>query len=162
MANTIPRAFFAYPAPASPPTLREPIQEAVRKLNAASQVNIKTWEGCKIGGKFVINTICDAIDEAELFFADLTGLNANVMFELGYAIARKNRIWLIFDTTYTEGKNMFNQLKVLTTVGYVSCYSSEDIVPGFYEETPFADIEKTIFRTAKYGHALSYRRDVAL
>ena len=146
MVITIPKAFFAYPA--SLPTLREPIQEAVRKLNAKGEVNIKTWEGCKIGGKFVINTICKAIDEAELFFADLTGLNANVMFELGYAIARKKRIWLIFDTTYTEGKNMFNQLRVLTTVGYVSCCNSEDIVSRFYEETPFADIENTIYHTA--------------
>ena len=41
MANTIPEAFFAYPA--SPPTLREAIQEAVHKLNAKGEVNIKTW-----------------------------------------------------------------------------------------------------------------------
>ena len=146
MANTIPKAFFAYPS--SGRTLRESIQEAVYKLNAASGVNIKTWEECSIGGKFVINAICDAIDEAELFFADLTGLNANVMFELGYVIARDKRIWLIFDTTYTEDKKMFNQLKVLTTVGYVSCCNSQDIVSGFYKDNPVADIENTIYRTA--------------
>ena len=146
MADTIPKAFFAYPS--SPPTLKEAIHGAVHKLNVARQVNIKTWEECNTGGKFVINTICDAINEAELFFADLTGLNANVMFELGYAIARDKRIWLIFDTTYTEGKKMFNQLKVLTTVGYVPCCNSQDIVSGFYENNPVEDIENTIFRTA--------------
>lgn len=145
MANTIPKAFFAYPS--SGRTLKEPIQEAVHEINLGGQVNIQTWEECNIGGKFVINTICDAIDEAELFFADLTGLNANVMFELGYAIARKKRIWLILDMSYTEGKNMFNQLKVLTTVGYVDCCNSEDIVIGFYKDKPFSDIENTIFRT---------------
>ena len=146
MVNTSPQAFFAYPF--SQPTLRESIQEAVPQLNSGKQVNIKTWEECNIGGKFVINTICDAIDEAELFFADLTGLNPNVMFELGYAIARNKRIWLILDNTYTEQNKMFEQLKILTTVAYVPCCNSQDIVSGFYENNPVEDMENTIFRTA--------------
>ena len=146
MTNTILKAFFAYPS--NPPTLKEAIHGAVPELNAARQVNIRTWEECNTGGKFVINTICDAINEADLFFADLTGLNPNVMFELGYAIACNKRIWLIFDTTYTEEKKMFDQLKVLTTVGYVPCCNSDDIVSGFYKDQPFADIENTIFQTA--------------
>ena len=55
MANTIPKAFFAYPS--SGRTLKESIQEAVYKLNAASGVNM-TWEECNIGGKFVILIAC--------------------------------------------------------------------------------------------------------
>ena len=43
---------------------------------------------------------------------------------------------------------MFDQLRVLTTVGYASCCNSEDIISKFYEETPFADIENTIYHTA--------------
>ena len=144
MTNTTPKVFFAYPSRS--PTLKEAIDGAVPELNQKGQVKIKTWEKCNIGGKFVIDTICDAIDEAELFFADLTGLNANVMFELGYAIACGKRIWLILDDTYTKEKDMFEQLKILTTVGYVSCCNSQDIVSGFYKDKPFADIEKTIFR----------------
>ena len=146
MANTIPKAFFAYPS--NRPILMEAIRDAVDELNAGKQVSIKTWEKCNIGGKLVIYTICDAIDESELFFADLTGLNPNVMFELGYAIARNKRIWLIFDTSYKKEKNMFNELKVLSTVGYVSYSNSHHIVSGFYSNNPVTDIEKTIFRTA--------------
>ena len=117
MANTIPKAFFAYPS--NRPILMEAIQDAVRELNASKQVNIKTWEECNIGGKPIIDTIYNEIDKAKLFFADLTGLNPNVMFELGYAIARKKRIWLIFDTTYPKEKKMFDHLRILTTVGYI-------------------------------------------
>ena len=146
MTNTIPQAFFAYSS--TQPTLGEPIQTAVHELNAAKHVNIKTWEECNIGGKFVIDTICAAIDEASLFLADLTGLNANVMFELGYAIARKKRIWLIFDESYEDENKMFDQLKVLTTIGYVPCCNSEDIVSGFYANNPVTDINNTIFHTA--------------
>lgn len=145
MIHTIPKAFFAYPS--SRPTLRESIQKAANILNASGQVNIKTWEDCQTGGTFIIDTICREIDEADLFCADLTGINPNVMFELGYAIARDKRIWLIFDETYTEGKNMFNQLKVLTTIAYISCENSQDIVSAFYKDNPIEDLENTIFRT---------------
>ena len=146
MATTIPNAFFAYASSGN--TLREPIRDAVNQINVGRHVNIKTWEECSPSGTFLINTICKAIDESDLFFADLTGLNANVMFELGYAIARNKRIWLIFDDTYQKGKNLFNQLKVLTTVGYVPCCNSEDIVSGFYRDKPYLDTTNTIFHTA--------------
>ncbi len=146
MTNTIPKAFFAYPS--STPTLREPIQDAVRELNARKQIDIKTWEKCGTSGNFVIKDICDAIDEADLFFADLTGLNANVMFELGYAIACDKRVWLILDETYSEEKKMFDQLRVLTTVKYLPCCNSQDIVSGFYNENPFLDPGNTIYQTA--------------
>lgn len=145
MTNGIPKAFFAYPS--SPPTLKEPIQDAIHELNTARHVNIQTWEKCSIGGKLIIDTICEAIDDSELFFADLTGCNANVMFELGYAIARDKRIWPIFDESYTEEKKMFDQLKVLSTVGYVPCCNSDDIVSGFCNNNPLKDMEKTIYRT---------------
>ena len=144
MANTIPKAFFAYPS--SGDTLKEAIQDAIPKLNKSGLVNIKSWEECSPGGNFIINTICQAIDEAELFFADLTGLNHNVMFELGYAIAHNKRIWLIFDDTYIGARKMFDELRVLSTVAYVRCCNSEDIISGFYKEKPFESLEDTIFR----------------
>ena len=143
MANTTPKAFFAYPS--SGDTLKEAIRDAVPKLNKSRLVNIKSWEECNSSGNFIIKTIRQEIDEAELFFADLTGLNHNVMFELGYAIAHDKRIWLIFDDTYTEAKKLFNQLGVLSTVAYTRCCNSDDIVKGFHKERPYASIENTLF-----------------
>lgn len=145
MTNSIPKAFFAYPS--SPPILKESIQDAINELNTARHVNIQSWEKCNIGGKLIIDTICEEIDKAELFFADLTGCNANVMFELGYAIARDKRIWPILDPSYTKEKMMFDQLKVLSTVGYVPYCNSDDIVAGFYSNNPVKDMENTIYRT---------------
>ena len=100
MVNTIPKAFFAYPS--SVQNSKESIHDAVPKLNKKGLVSIKPWEACSPGGNFIINTICHAIDEAELFFADLTGLNPNVMFELGYAIAHNKRIWLIMKISASD------------------------------------------------------------
>ena len=57
MANTIPKAFFAYPS--RPPTLQEAIHVAVPELNKKGQVKIKNLfeksklisESCHFMGK---------------------------------------------------------------------------------------------------------------
>lgn len=96
--------------------------------------------------KTIINEICLAIDSAQIFCADLTTLNPNVMFELGYAIGRNKRIWLIFDTSFTQQRADFDQLRLLTTTGYARYRSSDDIISAFHREEPYLDIEKTLFR----------------
>src|SRR5580700_1844758 len=83
--------FFAYPSNVA---VAEVIRNGTSKINDTGLVQLKTWESCKVGGKIVIGEICKEIDRANLFCADMTGLNHNVMFELGFAIARNKRIWL--------------------------------------------------------------------
>ncbi len=92
MAQGTPSAFFAYPS--SPLSIAEIVKTANKEINKTGHVSIKGWEECKVGGKVIIEEICKEIDLADIFCADLTGMNANVMFELGYAIARNRRIWL--------------------------------------------------------------------
>jgi hypothetical protein len=77
--------FFAYPSKAD---IAEVIRNAASKINGTGIIQMKTWESCKVGGKIVINEICDSIERAQIFCADLTGLNHNVMFELAFTIAR--------------------------------------------------------------------------
>ena len=37
------------------------------------------WEECDVGGKIVIQEICREIAAADIFSADLTGMNANAL-----------------------------------------------------------------------------------
>lgn len=140
------KGFLAYPS--SAPSLGESLKEAANELNASLPVNLRAWEECSVGGKFVMGEICREIDEASLFCADLTGLNANVMFELGYAIAGDKRIWLVLDPTIQGFDQEFKQLKLLTTIGYAKCLNSQDITRCFYKDSPYSDLEATIFRQA--------------
>ena len=144
MSNETPIGFFAYPS--NPPSIGETITAAIRKLNDGQTVTIKSWEDCRTGGKIIIQEICREIDKCNLFCADLTGLNPNVMFELGYAIAKNKRIWLIFDTTISESKKKFDQLRILTTVGYKKYCNSEEIVSAFYSDMPSSDLDRTIYK----------------
>jgi hypothetical protein len=134
MTNNAVTGFFAYPS--KPVSCGDAIRQAVGILNGYGIVSIQTWEQCQVGGKLVIDEICRAIDAAQLFCADITEMNANVMFELGYAIARKKRIWLILDPTIVESKSQFEQLRILTTVGYARYSNSSEIVNRFTQDHP--------------------------
>lgn len=145
--NGIPiPAFFAYPS--DPPSLGETIRNAIHEINKGGRVLIKSWEECKVGGKVVIEEICREIAEARIFCADLTGMNANVMFELGYAIAKGRRIWLALDTSFVDSKAHFEQLRVLTTIGHAKYCNSKELMQGFYKDEPYSDVDNTVFEKA--------------
>ena len=135
--------FFAYPS--KPASIPETIKRAVNEINKAQDCHIKTWQECAITGKFIIDVICREIDNADLFIADLTWANPNVLFELGYAIGKRKRVWLLLDSSFTESKNLFDQLRILTTVGYAPYSNSNDIIRQFYSEHPWLDLQETIF-----------------
>ena len=82
----IPTGFFAYAS--APHAIPETIKAALATINKTQAAKIDTWEDLAIGGKYIIHEICNAIDDSDFFCADITSLNANVMFELGFAIAR--------------------------------------------------------------------------
>lgn len=125
------KAFFAYP---SQPATSEIVSRAVAELNSGGVVHMKTWEDLKVTGKLIIQEICREIDAAAIFCADITSLNQNVMFELGYAIAQNKRIWLTYDPTFPESAANFNRLQILTTVGYAKCVNSREIVHNFLRD----------------------------
>lgn len=139
----VPKGFFAYPS--KPPSISEIIKTALVNIGGSGLVNFKTWEECRVGGHIIIDEICTYIDEADLFCADLTHLNANVMFELGYAIASNKRIWLILDNSLVDSNTHFEQLRILTTVGYANYCNSRDIETKFYSDSPYETLHKTIF-----------------
>lgn len=145
MSYSINTGFFAYPT--VPASSGDSIRQAVRQLNSDGFVQMKTWEECKVGGKFVINTICKEIEKADIFCADLTGINPNVLFELGYAVALDKRIWLAIDPSYSDKKQDFDRLRFLTTVGYAQFSNSRDIVDNFYADEVYNDpLDHGLFR----------------
>lgn len=157
---TIPTGFFAYPS--TPESISEIVHTAVEEVNRKKQVFIKTWEQCRVGGKVIIHELCREIAVANLFCADLTGMNANVMFELGYAIAKNKRIWLVLDTSQLDTKTHFEQLRILTTVGYAEYCNSEDLLSRFFKDTPYADLDDTIVKQVVAPSIASGTREILL
>jgi hypothetical protein len=127
-------AFFAYPT--SPPSRSETMREAARKIAATGVVATSTWEDLRVTGSLVIDTVLGAIDEATVFVCEVTSLNPNVMFELGYAIGTGKRIWPLYDEADSTAAPQWQRLRLLTTVGYAPYINSDDIRGQFLKESP--------------------------
>jgi hypothetical protein len=138
------RAFVAYPSSAV--SRSESLEEAIRVIQGGEIVDIIGWKQLSVGGRLIVGAVCDEIRKRELFIADVTGLNPNVLFELGYAIAHKKRIWLLFDPNIEKAKAEFERFQLLTTLGYQPYTNSNDIVHGFYKEQPFLNLEATAYQ----------------
>ena len=134
------RGFFAFPSSES---LVETVEEAIAVINHTHTIEITSWRALRVSGKTVITEICRAIEESEVFLADLTYLNPNVLFELGYAIARNKRICIFLDPSIERSKNDFGRFN-LSTLGYSPYSNSEELVSKYFKESPHENIGETI------------------
>jgi nucleoside 2-deoxyribosyltransferase len=124
-----PQIFFGY---ASTPELnREALFLAAESITDTGLAEGKPWETLGVSGRVIIEKVLDAIDESELAAFDVSTLNENVLFELGYAIARGKRIWLLLDETDREAKAHWRQFRLLSTVGFHGWANSDDIRNAF-------------------------------
>jgi hypothetical protein len=133
------KGFFAY---SSVPSIMETIKEAINIINESNTIEITGWEDLRISGITLINVICSSIDKSEVFLADLTHLNPNVLFELGYAIAKNKRVMLFLDIGLEKSKINYEHFS-LSTIGYNSYNNSRDITNCFFRDNPCLDIDKT-------------------
>src|ERR1022692_3195260 len=113
-----PRCFAAYPS--SPVDRAESIETAIEQIHSGGVVEIIGWKRLAITGRLVINAICDEIQNCQIFIADVTGLNPNVLFELGYAIAHKKRVWLLLNPSIARARKEWDRFQLLTTVGFAA------------------------------------------
>jgi hypothetical protein len=132
--------FFAYEnATKSGSTLNvDAIVKAKELAKTNSKYKITTWEDLKINGRVLIKTIFDAIDDCDIFACDLTYMNHNVIFELGYAIAKNKKICLLINTSVTDANAQYSKIDVLKTIGYSVFANSKDIIKNLDKlpETP--------------------------
>jgi len=123
------------------------VQRAIELINSTSnEVRIIDWSSMPNSGKFIVPEICNEIDDAELFMCDLTDLNQNVLFELGYAIATRKRVWVTRQSNRNWRDLFYAELGLLETVGYVSYENYHQIADAFLKQVPFRDVDNTIYR----------------
>ncbi|RQO31657.1 hypothetical protein DBR32_06820 [Taibaiella sp. KBW10] len=129
----IKNGFFAYSS--NPTHCGEFIEEAIKEIHKSGHlVLIKSWRSMSISGNYIISEILKQIEKSDFLMADLTGLNENVLFEIGFAIGKGKPIWLIQDTSINESFNRYKELNLLTTIGYSPYTSSKDIVSSFLNQ----------------------------
>lgn len=140
----IPSCFYAYPD--IPSSLGETIEIAIKKINnTGSLVQMKSWQTLSATGNYIITEICNEIKKCNLFVCDLTQLNFNVLFELGFAIAQNKKVWITLDPNIESAKKNYEKFRLLSTIGYSVYNNSNDIAKSFHEEKPYDDLRNTIY-----------------
>lgn len=133
--------FFAYGSQIA--SSAESVEDAIKIINdSKNEIYLKSWKELKISGTIIISNVLNAIDEADFFCADLTGLNDNVLFEIGYALSKKKPIYLINDTSHEDSIRKFKEFDLLSTIGYYGYTNTNHIVEGFYKMAPYDPVDK--------------------
>jgi hypothetical protein len=134
--------FFGYPS--RPESLREAMGNGARRIGELPDVIPINWEDLKVSGQVVIDEVLDAIDASALVVLELTHLNLNVLFELGYAIGSNHRVWPLRDPSDEEADRKWQQLGLLTTLGYSTYTNSDQVLAAFLKDLPLTQ-SRTLF-----------------
>lgn len=120
-------ALFLYPN--EPEIISATIEEAARRLRvAAATKRWITWKDLGVSGQIIFCQICKALRNTGFVVADVTTLNFNLLFEIGYAIGLGIPVLPIRDTSFIKDKRIFNELGLIDTLGYCDFQNSEDLV----------------------------------
>ncbi len=133
------KCFWAYSN--HPHKVKEDIDDAVKRINENGVISIKTWEMMSIDGNIIINEILKEIDDCDVFLCELTNLNNNVLFELGYAIAHRKKIRIFIKQSMQNVRDEFKSLNLLTPIGFVDYINSGQILNSLWKLVDDAEVD---------------------
>jgi len=127
---------FLYPN--EPALIAIVIEEAAKLLRATSHCALGvprqwiTWKDLGVAGQIIFCEICRAMRFTSLVVPDVTTLNFNLMFEIGYALGLGIPVLPIRDTTYVLDDKVFGQIGLIDTIGYLNFQDSGDLAGGVF------------------------------
>lgn len=140
--------FFAYPSGSTPEKLsiQYTIEKAIRLINRANKsVEIKGWREMEAKPDLVSQKVFNEINDCDVFLCDLTHVNMNVLFELGYAIAINKPTWMCLDRTMYNKDRFYSELSPLTNLDRREYRNAEELMSYFLADSPHSDYENTLY-----------------
>jgi hypothetical protein len=118
--------FVAYPF--RDENLANIIIDAVRRANALPiPQKFEPWPFNDVPGTPLISPIISKIDVSPFIVADITYLNLNVIYEIGFAIGRGKRAFLIRHKSTAGDKDLAKKAGIFDTLGYHEFSDAEDL-----------------------------------
>jgi len=116
--------FIAFPS--IPAQIGDTIERGVEEFNRQhQQLQIKTWPTLDIAGKFIADMVTKEIDQSDYVIADISRLNFNVVYEIGYGIGREKQIIPIVNSAIVFPHEI-ERLGIFDTLGYRRYTNSSD------------------------------------
>jgi hypothetical protein len=111
------RAFYAYPSSLADVT--QVIHTAKSILSTTRRdLELQLWEENDVSGRPLTDPIFEGIAKADIFIADITAMNFNVTFEIGYAIGLGKRIYLTRDGNIPRDRALADRIGIFDTLGF--------------------------------------------
>lgn len=127
------KGFFAYAS--SPPGIGQTIESAVESANSSKEVTVKTWKALDIPGHFISEQVIESIDSADFILADISVLNFNVTYEIGYAIGKRKRVLITRNFSIKETAPTITEVGIFDTLGYLSYQNSAELSAIIHDAT---------------------------
>jgi hypothetical protein len=130
-----------------PPGTGETIEDAVKTLATYAGGKVfETWRQLDIAGKFIIDGILAKIEAAAFVVMDITRMNFNVNFEVGYALGRGKRVVLTVNSALNPPLKEYARLGIFDTLGYQTYANSQQLSAflnkiASYEPPRFSKVE---------------------
>ena len=120
------RGFIAYAS--IPDLLAETVEYAVRQLSSSVKgLHVRTWRASDVVGHFIGSQITEDIAGSDFLVADVSVLNFNVTYEVGFAIGRRKRLLLVRHAAIPESHER-RDLGIFDTIGYKTYENSAGLI----------------------------------
>ncbi|MCR9187421.1 MAG: hypothetical protein NXH96_01410 [Alteromonadaceae bacterium] len=150
--TTSEKGFYAYSS--MPREIGETIEAAVSTHNSTSDEKIETWKQLDIPGRFISEQVIEEIESSDFLVADISKLNFNVTYEIGYAIAKNKRIILTKNKSLKDQSPTIRETGIFDTLGYQEYQNSQELLAALNT------IEKS--QPIKFGQTINTRSPVYL
>jgi len=109
--------FFAYPG--NPKEISDVARMTLRIIqDEFKKEGYRGWEANDIAGRYLVDPILQQIDSCTFLAADITFVNFNVVYEIGYAIGKQRRVLLTKNSALSGDDNLIKEVGIFDTLGY--------------------------------------------
>jgi hypothetical protein len=114
--------------PSDPKTIGQTISKCLEKLQHDENFRkLLSWEENDVPGRFISTEVLNNIENGSVFVADITRLNFNVIFEIGYAIGCRKRAILVRNENIRPELDLIRQVGIFDTLGYANYQDSASL-----------------------------------
>ena len=118
--------FVAYPS--AEPALAGTVMDGVRRANALPlPVIYEPWPFNDVPGTPLVSPILEKIGDSPFVVAEIAYLNLNVVYEIGFAIGRRKRVFLIRHVGTPGDREIAKAVGIFDTLGYHEYKDQEDL-----------------------------------
>ena len=119
-------ALFAYAS--KPNQIGEAVELAIKQVSIRfPMTKVSSWTSLDIVGHFIATEVLSKIGESDALLADISVLNFNVLYEVGYAIGKGKRVLLVKNKSLNADLSLTREVGIFDTLGYKEYSNSDEL-----------------------------------